>query len=159
MSLRGTLSFVGGAIVGVACGVAAGILMAPRPGSESRAMASDVVNDAWDNAMDAYEQGSRVVSDKVAAMRPHVDATSDELRAKVDLARERMDQLRESLSETVATTSAQVQDAVSTVTEKVSEVAADIDDAAAAEAKGVRVEVVEDIDIDPAGQDVEDAAE
>ena len=153
MSLRGTLSFVGGAIVGVACGVAAGILLAPRPGAESRAMASDVVNDAWDNAVDAYEQGSRVVSDKVAAMRPRVDATSDELRAKVDLARERMDQLRESLSETVATTSAQVQDAVSTVTEKVSEVATDLEDATTAEAEGVKVEVVEDIDIAPASED------
>jgi gas vesicle protein len=147
MSLRGTLGFLGGAVVGVACGVTAGILMAPRTGAESRAMAADAVSDAWDTAMDAYEQGSRVVGDKMAGVRPHVDATSDELRAKVDLARERMDALRESLSETVATTSAQVQDAVSSVTEKVNEAAADIEDASNSEAEGVRVEIVEDIDI------------
>jgi hypothetical protein len=32
-------------------------------------------------------------------MRPSVDSTTDELRAKVDLARERMDQLRASLND------------------------------------------------------------
>ena len=122
MTARGALGFVFGSVAGVAAGVAAGLLLAPRSGAESRAMAADAVNDAWDSAVDAYERGTRVVNEKVSAVRPSVDATSDELRAKVDLARERMDQLRDSLSETVATTSAQVQDAVSTVTEKVTEV-------------------------------------
>jgi methyl-accepting chemotaxis protein len=109
-------------------------------------MAADAMNDAWDSAVDAYERGSRVVGDKVGSVRPSVDSTTDELRAKVDLARERMDQLRDSLSETVATTSAQVQDAVASVTDKVVEVAADMDDSA--EAEGVHVEVVEESDED-----------
>jgi gas vesicle protein len=128
------------------CGVAAGLLLAPRSGAESRAMAADAMNDAWDSAVDAYERGSRVVTDKVGSVRPSVDATSDELRAKVDLARERMDQLRDSLSETVATTSAQVQEAVNTVTEKVTEVAADKEAEAETEAEGVHVEVVEEVE-------------
>ena len=144
MSVRGAVNFFIGSLAGVVCGVAAGMLLAPRSGAESRAMAADAMNDAWDSAVDAYERGSRVVSDKVGAVRPSVDATSDELRAKVDLARERMDQLRDSLSETVANTTAQVQDAVSTVTEKVTEAAADMDEQT--EAQGVRVEVVEEID-------------
>ena len=144
MSVRGAVNFFIGSLAGVVCGVAAGMLLAPRSGAESRAMAADAMNDAWDSAVDAYERGSRVVSDKVGSVRPSVDATSDELRAKVDLARERMDQLRDSLSETVANTTAQVQDAVSTVTEKVTEAAADMDEQT--EAQGVRVEVVEEID-------------
>ena len=142
MTARGAIGFVLGSFAGIACGVAAGMLLAPRSGAESRAMAAAAMNDAWDSAVDAYERGSRVVSDKVGAVRPSVDATSDELRAKVDLARERMDQLRDSLSETVANTSAQVQEAVNTVTEKVTEAAAEMDDSA--EAEGVQVEVVEE---------------
>ena len=109
-------------------------------------MAADAMNDAWDSAVDAYERGSRVVTDKVGSVRPSVDATSDELRAKVDLARERMDALRDSLSETVANTSAQVQEAVNTVTEKVTEVAADKEAEAETEAEGVHVEVVEEVE-------------
>ena len=57
-----------------------------------------------------------------------------------------MDQLRDSLSEPVATTTAQVQDAVSTVTEKVTEAAEQMDEQT--EAQGVRVEVVEETDVE-----------
>ncbi len=139
MSAKGALGFVAGVFAGAAAGVAAGILMAPRPGAESRAMAADAMNDAWDSAVDSYERGSRVVNDKIAGVRPGVDATTDELRAKVDLARERMDQLRDSLSEAVTNASAQVQETVSGVADKVS---------AAAEAgsadSSIHVEVVED---------------
>ena len=65
-------------------------------------MASDAVNDAWDSAVDTYERGQQAMSDRFGSMRPNVDATTDELRAKVDLARERMDQLRDSLSNAAA---------------------------------------------------------
>ena len=69
-----------------------------------------------------------------------MDATTDELCAKVDLARERMDQLRSSLSDAVNTTSAQVQDAVNTVAEKVG---VEDDSPAEQEAQAVQVEVVD----------------
>ena len=72
-----------GAVAGAVAGFAAGVLLAPRSGAESRAMASDAMNDAWDSAVDAYERGSRVVSDKVGSVRPSVDATSDELRVSM----------------------------------------------------------------------------
>ena len=49
--------FAIGCIVGAVAGYAAGVLLAPRSGAESRAMASDVVNDAWDSAIDSYERG------------------------------------------------------------------------------------------------------
>ena len=138
MSAKGTLGFILGSIVGAVAGATAGLLLAPRTGAESRAMAA--MNDAWDSAVDAYERGSRVVSDKISNVRPSVDATTDELRAKVDLARERMDQLRSSLSDAVNTTSAQVQDAVNTVAEKVG---AEDDRPAEQEAQSVQVEVVD----------------
>ena len=114
MSAKGTLGFILGSIVGAVAGATAGLLLAPRTGAESRAMAADAMNDAWDSAVDAYERGSRVVSDKISNVRPSVDA--------------------------VNTTSAQVQDAVNTVAEKVG---AEDDRPAEQEAQSVQVEVVD----------------
>ena len=100
---KGAAGFVLGSVFGAAVGAVAGIMLAPRSGAESRAMAADAMNDAWDAAADAYEKGGSVVSDRISGLRPTVDATTDELRAKIDLARERMDQLRSTLSDNVAT--------------------------------------------------------
>jgi hypothetical protein len=105
-------------------------------------MAADAVNDAWDSAVDSYERGSRVVGEKIGNVRPGVDATTDELRAKVDLARERMDQLRSSLSDTVTSTSDQVRDVVNTVAGQAAGVAGAAAAAGEKEAEGVHVEVV-----------------
>ena len=96
------LHFAIGSIIGAGAGLIAGMMLAPRSGSESRAMAADAMNDAWDSAVDSYERGTRVVNDKIGEVRPNVDATTDELRAKVDLARERMDQLREQLNDAIS---------------------------------------------------------
>ena len=106
MAKKGKLRFFLGGVVGAAIGTTAGILLAPRPGAESRAKAADAMNDAWDAALDTYEQGARNVSDYIETVRPQIDAASDELRVKVDAARERMAQVRASLSETVVTSSA-----------------------------------------------------
>lgn len=95
-------SFVAGAVIGAAAGTIAGILMAPRSGAETRAMAADMANDAWDNARDIYEQGVDQARAAATDFGPMVDAKTDELRAKVDLARERMDQLREQLNDAIA---------------------------------------------------------
>ena len=97
-----TLSFIAGAVAGAAVGVVAGVLVAPRSGAETRAMAADMANDAWDSARDMYEQGTERVRTTVNDFGPMVDAKTDELRAKVDLARERMDQLRETLNQAVS---------------------------------------------------------
>ena len=43
--------------MGAAAGTIIGILVAPRSGAETRAMAADMANDAWDSARDMYEQG------------------------------------------------------------------------------------------------------
>ena len=102
MSKFSTGVFVGG-LAGAAAGFVAGVMLAPRSGAESRAMAADAMNDAWDSAVDTYERGSQAVTGKINDVRPSMDATTDELRAKVDLARERMDQLRESLAHASAT--------------------------------------------------------
>ena len=130
--------FLAGAIFGAAAGAAAGLFLAPRPGEETRAMAADAVNDAWDSALDSYERTSRVVSDKIDEVRPTVDAKTDELRAKVYLARERMDQLRESLSDAVASASEQVQNGAEAVADSVSAQVAP----SPSEAEGVTIENV-----------------
>lgn len=96
------LVFVAGAVFGAAAGTIIGILVAPRSGAETRAMAADMANDAWDSARDMYEQGVDQARAAATGFGPMMDAKTDELRAKVDLARERMDQLRESLNEAIA---------------------------------------------------------
>jgi gas vesicle protein len=141
MSAKSVAGFFIGSIAGAVCGFAAGVLMAPRSGAESRAMAADAMNDAWDSAVDSYERGARMVNEKLSASHPDMGATTDELRAKVDLARERMDQLRDSLSDAVTATSAQVQDAVNDVSDKVT-TATNSAFEPEADAEGVHVEVV-----------------
>lgn len=96
------LGFVAGAVFGAAAGTIIGILVAPRSGAETRAMAADMANDAWDSARDMYEQGVDQARAAATDFGPMMDAKTDELRAKVDLARERMDQLCESLNEAIA---------------------------------------------------------
>lgn len=96
------MSFVAGAAVGAAAGVVLGVLYAPRSGSETRAMAADMANDAWDSAREMYERGVDQARAAMDDFGPTVDAATDELRAKVDLARERMDQLREQLNDAVS---------------------------------------------------------
>ena len=95
-------SFVAGAALGAAAGTIIGILVAPRSGAETRAMAADMANDAWDSARDMYEQGVDQARAAASDFGPMMDAKTDELRAKVDLARERMDQLREQLNDAIS---------------------------------------------------------
>ena len=116
-------SFVAGAVIGAAAGTVIGILMAPRSGAETRAMAADMANDAWDNARDIYEQGVDQARAAASDFGPMVDAKTDELRAKVDLARERMDQLREQLNDAIAGGS--VTPAADVVVESVADAPAD----------------------------------
>ena len=131
------LHFAIGSIIGAGAGLIAGMMLAPRSGAESRAMAADAMNDAWDSAVDSYERGTRVVNDKIGEVRPNVDATTDELRAKVDLARERMDQLRSTLSDNVAAAADTVTNTATAVADKVG---AAVPQAPATEAVDVYVE-------------------
>ena len=43
-----TFSFVSGALFGAAAGAIIGVALAPRSGAETRAMAADIANDAWE---------------------------------------------------------------------------------------------------------------
>ena len=97
-----TFSFVSGALFGAAAGAIIGVALAPRSGAETRAMAADIANDAWDNMRDTYEHGAEEARAAVNDFGPMVDAKTDDLRAKVDLARERMDQLREQLNDAIS---------------------------------------------------------
>lgn len=136
-----------GTIGGAVAGFAAGILLAPRSGAESRAMASDAVNDAWDSAIDTYERGQQAVNEKIGSMKPGADEATDELRAKVDLARERMDQLRDSLSNAVDENGEEA----AVEAEVAEEATVEVEEAA---------EAVEEVaDVEEAAAEVEEAAE
>ena len=67
-------NFAAGAFFGAAAGTIAGIMLAPRSGAETRAMAADIANDAWDNARDAYEQGVDQARTAATDFGPMVDA-------------------------------------------------------------------------------------
>lgn len=96
------VSFLMGSFVGACAGVAAGVLLAPRSGEETRAMAADKIGDAWDYAVDAYESGSATVCKNINNTAEAInDGAVDELRKKVQLARERMSQIRSSLTESI----------------------------------------------------------
>ena len=97
-----TFNFISGALFGAAAGAIIGVALAPRSGAETRAMAADIANDAWDNMRDTYEHGAEEARAAVNDFGPMVDAKTDDLRAKVDLARERMDQLREQLNDAIS---------------------------------------------------------
>lgn len=102
MIMGKTFSFVSGALFGAAAGAIIGVALAPRSGAETRAMAADIANDAWDNMRDTYEHSAEEARAAVSDFGPMVDAKTDDLRAKVDLARERMDQLREQLNDAIS---------------------------------------------------------
>ena len=54
MSIKSKLAIALGGLIGTVVGVGIGTLIAPRSGAESRAMAADAMNDAWDSAVDTY---------------------------------------------------------------------------------------------------------
>ena len=144
---RGFLGFLFGGIVGAGLGAVAGILMAPRSGAESRAMAADAMNDAWDSAVDTYERSAKAVTDKMngvggAGEEANENAAAD-LRAKVDLAREKMDEIRANLSDQVSASAAAVSDTVSSVVDRVADAADAATEAQETPAEAVKVEVEE----------------
>ncbi len=112
---NGKLGFVFGAVAGAAIGAVAGLLLAPQSGEDTRAMVSKTAGDAWGTTVDTYRKGVSTANAQLNNLRPQMDATGDELRAKVDAARERMDKLRSSLSDTVVATAASVQNAMDSV--------------------------------------------
>lgn len=112
MSAQGFFGFVAGAVVGAAAGLVAGILVAPRPGVETRDMVAQNAAGAWDSLVDTAQKGTQEVVDKATAATSDFGVKTDELREKVDQARARMDQIRSNLAENVAQAAGAVSDAV-----------------------------------------------
>ena len=145
MHKRGLVGFIVGSVVGTAAGVVAGMLTSPKSGAENREAVADAMGDTWDAAVDTYNRGQKVVNDCLESVRPNIDTTTDELRAKVDAARERMDQLRESLSDAVVATGVQVQEAAQSISDQVtSMVGGDAQTPDPVEAEGVCIEKVDE---------------
>ena len=81
---------IGSFIVGGVIGAAVGLLYAPRPGSESRAIVADKVDEVWGKGQDLYVAGIGRVQDGIASVQPALEKKNDELREKIELARERI---------------------------------------------------------------------
>lgn len=134
MSAQGVFGFIAGAVVGAAAGLAAGILVAPRPGVETRDMVAQGASEAWDNIVDTYQKGTQEVMDKATAATSDLGIKSDELREKVDQARARMDQIRSNLAENVSQAAEAASDAVSRAVDAATEGTKSDDETAAATA-------------------------
>ena len=78
-----TFNFISGALLGAAAGTVIGIALAPRSGAETRAMAADMANDAWDSVRDTYEHGADTARAAVNDFGPMVDAKTDELNEAI----------------------------------------------------------------------------
>lgn len=106
-SANGALRFIAGALVGAAAGIVAGVLIAPRPGYETRDMVARSAGDVWDDVVDTYQKGAQEVVEKAGAAATDMGVRSDELREKVDQARARMDQIRADLAASASQAAAQ----------------------------------------------------
>ena len=63
--------FAAGPRVGAAAGAIHGVALAPRSGAETRAMAADIANDAWDNMRDTYEHSAEEARAELEQIEMH----------------------------------------------------------------------------------------
>ncbi len=111
----------GAFFAGALCGLVAGIFMAPKAGSESRADAADQLRNIWGQGQDYYQKGVQRFQSSVSSMRPGIDQKNDQLQAKIDAA-------RKIISEQVAKNAAEAAAAAAEAEEAGVEVAAEVAD-------------------------------
>lgn len=96
-----TSSVIGSFLLGGLVGAAAGLLLAPRSGRESREFLADKAVEYWDRAdemyevgrekaLDAYEVGRERALEAYEVGREKAVVTTDQVRHKIDAARERL---------------------------------------------------------------------
>jgi gas vesicle protein len=78
---------LGSFLLGGLVGAALGLLYAPRPGAESRALIAEKVDEAWGEGQDIYSRGVDRIQAGIADFQPTIDRTNDELRDKINTAR------------------------------------------------------------------------
>ncbi|MDR2492026.1 MAG: YtxH domain-containing protein [Coriobacteriales bacterium] len=78
---------IGSFILGGLVGAAIGLLYAPRPGSETRAIVADKVDEIWGQGQTLYTQGRERIQDGFASVQPVISRKNDELREKIESAR------------------------------------------------------------------------
>ena len=125
-SARSFFSFMAGALVGAVAGLAAGVLVAPRAGAETRDMMAREANEAWDDVVDTYHKSAQGVAMHAHEAAAEMGCKTDELREKVDAARARMDQIRSNLAETAAQKAGEVVEKVEDLGERAAQKAEDV---------------------------------
>jgi len=138
---------------GGAVGVVVGLLIAPRPGEETRALVADKVDEYWGMGQDFYTKGVTRVQAGVATVAPEPSERGDELRDKIENARnliadqvarnaatareainDRIPVAAEKINTVVDVARSQIDSAANAIRDRAAEFAAGIDDSAAATA-------------------------
>ncbi len=74
-------------IVGALIGFAAGVLIAPKSGAETRADAAGFARDIVGQGQDFYQQGTQRFKTSASSARFNGEQGNDQLQAKIDAAR------------------------------------------------------------------------
>ncbi len=98
MSTKNAAGIALAALVGAAAGVVAGILVAPRSGSETRERMAQAAGQTWGEIIDGVEVNVGVACDEAAQTAQEASEKTDELREKVEAARARMSQVRDGIA-------------------------------------------------------------
>ena len=104
-------------LFGGAVGLVAGLLFAPRPGEETRALVADKVDEYWGKGQDFYTKGVTRVQTGVADIKPQVTQKGDELRDKIENAR---NLIADQVAKNAATAREVINDKIPVAAEKVS---------------------------------------
>ncbi len=98
MSIKNAAGIAVAALVGAAAGVVAGILVAPRPGTETREKMAQAAGQTWGEIVDGFEVNASVACEDAAQAAQASAEKTDELREKVAAARARMSEVRDGIA-------------------------------------------------------------
>ena len=73
-----------GVLAGAVIGLAAGILLAPRPGSDTRSQIANAVNDGAENIGDKWNKTTAKAKDAFDAVKAKAGVTTDKMGDTVD---------------------------------------------------------------------------
>jgi gas vesicle protein len=120
-------------LLGGATGVVIGLLIAPRPGEETRAIVADKVDEYWGKGQDFYAQGVTRVQQGVSNIQPTLTQKGDELRDKIEGARSLIaDQVAKNAAAARDVINDKIPVAAERISSAVSEARTQIDNAASA---------------------------
>jgi len=117
MSKEGAGFGLGGFVLGMVVGAAAGLLLAPKPGKETRDFLAEKAKDYINNAGDTYVAGKDKAVELYSTASDRAGVANTQIREKIEIARARLNAAVSSAAGTAA-------DGLQAAGEKVAKVAA-----------------------------------